>query len=1322
MKVKHVPCGPAVNESERIAFEWIKSFLNSARGEWFLLTNVSFSASDRSQSDEIDAVVIGPPGVQLVEVKHWSKSWVKRNHDSVEREADRLTEKARKVGTTLRRLISTLPSVDGAILATEVPSKVTNIEDQGPVRGVPLCTKKSLRVAIGIDARDVLTPQQIRLLCNALSPGSSARADGSLKRIAGYVLQKLLTPADQRFHRVYKATHTTRRDLVNLHLYDLSASDHDHADVMAEREWKSLLQLHGYSWAPTIVESFQVVPGYDAELKFFTMRDPFAPSMAERADDDSWDIRSKANFALNAVNALQELQGAKSSGDAPMLHRNLSPDTILVKHDNQPIFTGFEFAQIPGDVTVTAGDRLEEKTGVVAPEVRKLGRGAAGPKSDVYSLCASLTTLFQGTNDDLGSKILEALDLGTIEESVGRGEASDLAQMLSEQLGEPGANPPVPPTKYWTEGQIVQFRGNDYQIVSRLGSGGVGTAFKVVKFHRQTKDELGTYVAKVAKNRETGQIVLDAYNLAHAHLRHRSLSTIFEVAREWRDNSFVALMSWIEGEPLDEWSGRISALASDLSQDSGETLVLEWLRAACRALRVLHGNRLVHGDVSPRNMIVSGRSLVLTDYDCVTKIGEQTVAPGTVTYCSPSFLDGRAAEPSDDFYALAASFFRVLFEREPFRYDGNLSKERGLNWDGLNRSDYTQLLEFLDRATDPSPEMRITSASDALAVLSSPKSELAAGERQENEVKHLKLLLQSYPGSRWGNSETRGLDSDFAEDTYVPTELENDLFNSINERRVRLVILCGNAGDGKTALLQHLAKRLGLTAGKSAERILQGCAINGSHIKINLDGSASWEGSSANMLIDQVLEPFQDGCPAGDFVHLLAINDGRLLEWIEDKGDTGLTRDLLKLLDGRNAPSAHHIRFENLNQRSLVGKVAKDGRTIETGFLDNLIDALYGNESAVEIWAPCQLCSAQDRCEVFRAACVFGPGGLADEQVRIRARQRLIELLQAVHLRGETHITVRELRATLAYILFGIHNCNDYHYRKDEFGSPLETEPYWDRAFSPDSQARQGEVLGELPYFDPALEAHPQIDRRIMSIPTGDGADRASTPTRLNLKSKRRQVYFEWTPETIEQVAGKSDALSLAGGRHLDDFRNIAVCSDAEREELVRRLCGGISRLETLPSPAFDRPNKVPLRISPRTPTETEFWVEKSLSDFDIEITDRNQDNPHGWLHRRAYLVYRYHDSSGRKERLRLSAELFHLLFELNNGYQLGDIASADKFAHLSIFVQRLIQEDHRQIFAWTPMREEAVFEVTARTDAGADPKQLMTIAQIDWSKENHVN
>ena len=93
-------------------------------------------------------------------------------------------------------------------------------------------------------------------------------------------------------------------------------------------------------------------------------------------------------------------------------------------------------------------------------------------------------------------------------------------------------------------------------------------------------------------------------------------------------------------------------------------------------------------------------------------------------------------------------------------------------------------------------------------------------------------------------------------------------------------------------------------------------------------------------------------------------------------------------------------------------------------------------------------------------------------------------------------------------------------------------------------------------------------------------------------------------------------------------------------------------------------------------------------------------------------LIYRRHDGS--KERLRMGADLFHLLLELSDGYQLGDVSTDDTFAHLSIFVQRLVQEDDREVFAWNPMNDEAVYRISAEkqlTDSGL--KQLLTAHKI---------
>ena len=1342
MRVTLFSCGPAANESELSAFKHLESRLQSTPGddEWVLLTNLAFSVTHQLQSDEIDVVAIGPQGVRVIEVKHWTTQWVDTHADLVAQEADRVTNKARKIGTTLRKIVPGLPRVDGSILLTQESSKVKRLAGRD-VRGVGFYSLNEWKGAIGFDSSITLTSQQVKMLSRALEPKTAVAMDGSMRRLAGYVNLELRTRKEERFHRVYKGSHSARQDRVVLHLYDLSASDERNADTKARREYDALHRLQLHPWAPRILDSYQDAPGYPGEMFFFTVVDPAAPSIEERASDTSWETTARLAFARSVLRALEELHQA-GAGHEPMVHRNLTPTTVLVKYDNSSILTGFERTKIPSDISVAStGAPTADWDRTAAPEVRTQGLGAADHRSDVYSVCACLTGLFQGREDETSRRATETLAKGLAREPEERSTLEDLEGWLSELLGESVPPPAPPPARFWTEEQVVRFRDRDYRIVSRLGSGGVGTTFKVVEIDRSTKEDLGTYVAKVGHSAETGRRVLKAYSLARSHLgRHAALSAIFEVAREWRENDFIALMTWIEGAPLREFTEVFPLLAEEQQETSIEALALRWLGVMCEALDVLHRNGLVHGDISPRNMIVSESELVLTDYDFVGKIGERIAAPGTVLYCSPSYQDQRTASPSDDIYALAASFFHVISEKEPFQYGGTQAKERGLNWEGVDRAEWPTLAAFLDRATHRDPARRFGSVADALAAIRA-REQIAAQsgtvpeeakyldagtpsvpgiekgsqiELREEQVEWLLSLLQSYPGSQWGNPETRGLDTNFAAQTYVQTNIEEMLHRDILQRRVRLAVLCGNAGDGKTALLQHLADRLGLGKHTSSERIFEGRTDDGLVVRMNLDGSAAWRGRSADELLDEFLEPFQGGPPKEDIVHLLAINDGRLLEWIEGVGsrrggsETPLTKELYDLLEDEAAVPESYIRFISLNQRSLVGGITSDRKRIETSFLERLLDQMYGGEKASTIWAPCQSCSAKERCEVFRAARIFGPSGqpgAAPKDVRSRARQRLFEALQAVHLRGETHVTVRELRGALVYVLFGVHFCQDYH-----AGSDVAVLSYWDRAFSPDSPARQGEVLRELARFDPGVEAHPQIDRYLLSKPAPDNAKSVPHYDQLTLESARRRAFFEWSEEQIEEIAGEPQALDLARGRHLRLFRNLPLEKDQqEQAKLCARLCSGISRLEDLPPQALDRPDVVPLRVTPRTPTETAFWVEKRLTAFRLEA-DIPAKAEVDRLHRQAFLIYRYGDA--REERLWLGAELFHLLLELSDGYQLGDVSTDDTFAHLSIFVQRLVREHESEMFAWNPMQDEVIYRISAQieqTEQGARQRMVLT-------------
>jgi hypothetical protein len=154
MKVTLFSCGPAANESELLAFKHIETRLQSipGNGEWILLTNLAFSVTHHLQSDEIDIIAIGPQGVRVIEVKHWTSQWADAHSDLVVHEAEKVIEKARKIGTTLRRLVVDLPRVDGTILLTQDVSKLKRLAGM-EVRGVKLYRHAALAQRQAADPR-----------------------------------------------------------------------------------------------------------------------------------------------------------------------------------------------------------------------------------------------------------------------------------------------------------------------------------------------------------------------------------------------------------------------------------------------------------------------------------------------------------------------------------------------------------------------------------------------------------------------------------------------------------------------------------------------------------------------------------------------------------------------------------------------------------------------------------------------------------------------------------------------------------------------------------------------------------------------------------------------------------------------------------------------------------------------------------------------------------------------------------------------------------------------------------------------------------------
>ena len=954
--------------------------------------------------------------------------------------------------------------------------------------------------------RTQLTPDQIDLAARLLEPRVPVVLRGELRTFAELSnlerLSDLSTNGTDAFHRVYRGQHPTRRDRVILHLYDLSATQEKQALDLARREFDTIQRWQKSPYVPSLLDSFQEAEGYPGELVFYSLVDPAAPTIAERSKDQGWDLPARLTYVQTTLAALREFHQPQDPNLPAIVHRRLSPNSLHVRHNNQPLFTGFNLTRLQdaetlASIQVDFGDLLP----FVAEEVRQGGLAAADARSDIAALCASLLTLLTlfKPEEARADQVRSILELGCAPKPADRPTLDDLARALAALTpGDTPATPhTLPPADYWDEDTVVDFQQSRYKIVGRLGRGGIGQAFKVVELDGHSDEKFGTYVAKLVRQRADGETAIRAYRQVRAYTTHPNLSTIHEIAPDWEPDRFLALMKWVEGLPLQDLTGVLALYAEDLGEGSAETLIHRWLLDLCAALGELHRVGLVHGDVSPKNLIVQGGSIVLTDYDTVTPVGT-AARGGTLPYTSPQVQSRAAIQPADDLYALAASLFQVLTDREPFAYGAERCKELGLNWNGI--ADYANLRPFFDHATHPDPLQRFPDALTARGFLADSAQETREDDNKEpfrptpptltpNAVHWLRHLLSAYPGSRHGNSETRGLDSPFAEATYVETRLDDTLLAEIEAGDINLVILFGNAGDGKTAFLQHLAQRLGLPDIHSSRRVWETYLDGGRQLKDNLDGAAAWEGQSANTMLDDLFRPFHNPNFSRGRVHIVAVNNGKLLEWVEtQEEDTWLTEPLRRVLLGEDdAMEEPRFRLIDLNRRSLVGGI--DQGRLTTDFLDTLIDRLLGGDT--DPWKPCSTCTAQGRCTAWHSV-----QSLRDPDQGLRLRQRLTDLLPACHQRGEIHITARELRAALSYCLFGVHDCAELHAESD-----LRPSHYWQRAFDAQSPQRQGELLAEMARFDPALEAEPILDRRLLREP---GSNRVEE----HLTQARRRAWF----------------------------------------------------------------------------------------------------------------------------------------------------------------------------------------------------------------------
>lgn len=186
-------------------------------------------------------------------------------------------------------------------------------------------------------------------------------------------------------------------------------------------------------------------------------------------------------------------------------------------------------------------------------------------------------------------------------------------------------------------------------------------------------------------------------------------------------------------------------------------------------------------------------------------------------------------------------------------------------------------------------------------------------------------FLTIYSQSERSTGGTRGYDPE----TYVETKLDRNLIPRILNPRTKLVILTGNAGDGKTAFIQHVESLCDRKGAGVIKRTDNGCTftLNGITYQTLYDGSQDFEGTANDAVLAAFFHELEgDKPPEGTFGKVIAINEGKLRDFILLTPQyRWLGRQVHHYLDYPGFKTHESLVFVNLNLRSVVDDTG-DGR------------------------------------------------------------------------------------------------------------------------------------------------------------------------------------------------------------------------------------------------------------------------------------------------------------------------------------------------------------------------------------------------------------
>ena len=218
-------------------------------------------------------------------------------------------------------------------------------------------------------------------------------------------------------------------------------------------------------------------------------------------------------------------------------------------------------------------------------------------------------------------------------------------------LAAPGEAPGCGCGSAYVETEVPALLGGKFQMIRRLGAGGMGAVYLA----RDLRLQRSVAVKTLAGTSASGLTAPGLEAWAMADVAHPGVAGIHGI-ESWRGRSFL-VVEYLAG-------GTLADRLRNGPVPEGEAV--HTAAALADALAALHDAGYLHGDVKPNNIgFTAGGSPKLLDFGLARGAGS-AAAGGTLRYASPEILSGRPAEEGDDVWSLCVVLYEMVSGEHPF--------------------------------------------------------------------------------------------------------------------------------------------------------------------------------------------------------------------------------------------------------------------------------------------------------------------------------------------------------------------------------------------------------------------------------------------------------------------------------------------------------------------------------------------------------------------------------------------------------------------------------------------------------------------------------